>query len=55
MSVYGTGRNLAVWTDFSLGDTEGSNYGSGNAGGSAFRFFTLPQTRTWSFGVRAGF
>jgi TonB-linked SusC/RagA family outer membrane protein len=55
LSVYATGRNLKVWSDFSLGDPEGSNYGSSNAGGAAFRFFTLPQTRAWQFGMRAAF
>jgi hypothetical protein len=53
--VYLTGRNLKVWTDFSLGDPEASNYGATNPAGSAYRFFTLPQTRTWTVGVRAGF
>ncbi len=55
MSVYATARNLKVWTDFSLGDPEGSNYGSGNAGGAGFRFFTLPQTRAIVIGTRASF
>ncbi|MGH7460916.1 MAG: hypothetical protein ACREMA_07800 [Longimicrobiales bacterium] len=44
-----------MWSDFSLGDPEGSNYGSTNAGGGAFRFFSLPQTQAWTIGVRASF
>jgi TonB-linked SusC/RagA family outer membrane protein len=55
MRLFLTGRNLKVWSDFSAGDPEGSNYGSANAGGGAFRFFTLPQTRSFSLGVRAEF
>jgi hypothetical protein len=55
MSLYVTGRNLKVWSNFSLGDPEGSNYGSTNAGGGAFRFFSLPQTQAWSIGMRASF
>jgi TonB-linked SusC/RagA family outer membrane protein len=54
-TLFATGRNLRVWSDFTLGDPEGSNYGSSNAGGGAFRFFTLPQTRSWTMGVRAAF
>jgi TonB-linked SusC/RagA family outer membrane protein len=53
--VYATGRNLKVWTDFSSGDPEGSNYGASNAGGAGFRFFTLPQTRAWNLGLRTSF
>jgi hypothetical protein len=55
MTVFVTGRNLKVWSDFSLGDPEGSNYGATNAAGSAYRFFSLPQTRTFTMGVRAAF
>ena len=55
LSVFVTGRNLKVWTDFSLGDPEGSNYGAGNAGGSGFRFFTSPQTQSWTVGLRTSF
>lgn len=55
MSLYVTGRNLKVWSPFSAGDPEGDNYGGDNAGGQYFRFFPLPQTRSWVMGVRASF
>ena len=55
LSLYLSGRNLKVWTPFSYGDPDASNYGSVNAGGGAIRMFTVPNTRTWSFGVRASF
>jgi outer membrane receptor protein involved in Fe transport len=55
MSLYATARNLKVWTPFSYGDPDGSNWGSVNAGGSAWRLFTVPTTRTFSVGVRASF
>jgi TonB-linked SusC/RagA family outer membrane protein len=55
MSVYASGRNLKVWAPFSYGDPDGSNYGSVNAGGGAYRLFTVPMTRTYSLGVRASF
>jgi hypothetical protein len=55
MSVYATGRNLKVWSPFSYGDPDGSNYGSVNAGGGAYRLFTVPTTRTYSLGIRATF
>jgi hypothetical protein len=55
MSLFVSGRNLKVWTPFSYGDPDGNNYGSVNAGGVAYRLFTVPNTRTWSVGVRATF
>jgi outer membrane receptor protein involved in Fe transport len=54
-TVYLTGRNLAVWSDFSLGDPEGDVYGGQNAGGQYFRQFNAPQTRSFVFGVRTIF
>jgi hypothetical protein len=55
MSAFVTGRNLLIWAPFSYGDPDGSNYGAVNAGGSAYRFFTTPTTRTYTVGVRATF
>lgn len=54
-SVYVTGRNLKVWTDFSMGDPEGDVYGGQNAGGQFFRQFPEPQTRSWVAGIRTTF
>ncbi len=54
-SVYVTGRNLKVWSDFSLGDPEGDVYGGQNAGGQYFRQFSEPQTRSYLFGIRSTF
>jgi TonB-linked SusC/RagA family outer membrane protein len=54
-SVYMTGRNLAVWSNFSVGDPEGDVYGGQNAGGQYFRQFNDTQSRTWIFGVRTTF
>jgi hypothetical protein len=55
MSVYFTGYNLWINTDYSSGDVAGSNYGSTNAGGAAYHFFVQPSTRQYSFGVRTSF
>ena len=54
-TVYVTGRNLRVWTDFSLGDPEGDVYGGQNAGGQFFRQFNEPQTRSFVTGLRTSF
>lgn len=54
-TLYFTGRNLGVWSDFSLGDPEGDVYGGQNAGGQFFRQFSDPQTRSWVLGVRSTF
>jgi len=54
-TLYVTGRNLAVWSDFSLGDPEGDVYGGQNAGGQYFRWFSAPQTRSFVVGVRSIF
>lgn len=54
-TLYATGRNLKVWTDFSAGDPEGDVYGGANAGGQFFRQFPEPQTRSWVIGMRSTF
>ena len=53
--VYATGRNLKVWSDFSMGDPESDIYGGGNAGGQYFRQFPAPQTRAFTLGFSANF
>ena len=55
LTAYVVGNNVLVSSPFSYGDPTGSNYGSANAGGAAYRLFTTPTTRSWSFGVRANF
>ena len=55
LTLYVTGRNLKVWSDFSGGDPEGDVYGGQNAGGQFFRQFSEPQTRSWLFGARSTF
>ena len=55
LSLYVTGRNLKVWSDFSGGDPEGDVYGGQNAGGQYFRQFPEPQTRSWLVGLRSVF
>jgi len=55
MSLSASGRNLKVWTPSSKGDPDGSNFGSANAGGSSYSFFTAPQTRSYVLGLRANF
>jgi hypothetical protein len=55
MSLSASGRNLKVWTPSSKGDPDGSNYGSANAGGSSYSFFTAPQTRSYVLSLRANF
>jgi TonB-linked SusC/RagA family outer membrane protein len=54
-TVFLTGRNLRVWSDFSLGDPEGDVYGGTNAGGQYFRWFNEPQTRSFVVGFRTAF
>ena len=53
--LFVTGHNLHVWTNFSLGDPAGSNYGDTNAAGQYYHMFTSPMLRSYSFGVRANF
>jgi outer membrane receptor protein involved in Fe transport len=54
-SVYATGHNLHIWSDFSYIDPQGSNYGSTNAGGQYYHMFVSPPLRSYSFGLRASF
>jgi TonB-linked SusC/RagA family outer membrane protein len=54
-SMFISARNLAVWTNFSLGDPEGDVYGGQNAGGQYFRQYPDPQTRSFVIGLRTGF
>jgi hypothetical protein len=55
MSLYATGHNLHIWSDFSFWDPQGSNYGDTNAGGTAYHMFVSPPTKSFTFGVRANF
>lgn len=54
-TVYVTGRNLGVWSDFSMGDPEADVYGGQNAASQFFRQFPAPQTKGVTFGLRASF
>jgi hypothetical protein len=54
-TLYATGHNLHVWSDFSYGDPAGSTYGDPNAGGQYYHMFVAPPIRTFSFGLRADF
>ena len=54
-SVFVTGQNLHVWSDFSYGDPAGSNYRSTNAGGQYYHMFVAPPLRSYSIGLRASF
>ena len=54
-SMFVSARNLAVWSNFSLGDPEGDIYGGTNAGGQYFRQFNDPQTRSFIVGLRTSF
>lgn len=54
-TMFVTGRNLKVWSDFSMGDPEGDVYGGTNAGGQYFRQFNEPQTRSIVMGIRSVF
>lgn len=54
-TLYVTGRNLKVWSDFSTGDPESDLYGGDNGAGQYFRQFPAPQTRGVTVGMRAGF
>ncbi len=54
-TVYVTGRNLGVWSDFSMGDPEGDISGGVNSAWQYYRHFPAPQTKGLSFGVRTSF
>jgi hypothetical protein len=55
LDVFFSGYNLWISTDYSSGDVQGSNYGSTNAGGTAYHFFLQPSVRRYSFGIRTSF
>lgn len=54
-TVYVTGRNLHVWSDFSAGDPEADIYGGQNGATQFFRQWPAPQTRGVTIGLRASF
>lgn len=54
-TVYATGRNLGVWSDFSMGDPEADISGGFNSAWQYYRHFPAPQTRGYTFGVRTSF
>lgn len=54
-TLFVTGRNLGVWSDFSMGDPEGDVYGGSSGATQFFRQFPAPQTRGWTIGFRASF
>lgn len=53
--LYVTGRNLGVWSDFSMGDPESDVYGGSGGATQFFRQFPAPQTRGWTIGFRTSF
>lgn len=55
LSLYATGHNLLMHTNFTSGDPEGNTVGSDNAGGAALHFFNTPTTRSIAFGLRTTF
>jgi hypothetical protein len=54
-TLYVTGRNLGVWSDFSMGDPESDVYGGSSGATQFFRQFPAPQTRGWTIGFRTSF
>lgn len=54
-TLYVTGRNLAIWSDFSALDPEADVYGGSSGATQYFRQFPAPQTRGVTIGMRAGF
>ncbi len=54
-TVYATGRNLGVWSDFSMGDPEADISGGFNSAWQYYRHFPAPQTKGFTFGVRTSF
>lgn len=49
VTLSATGRNLLIWTDFSMGDPEGNILGDSNAQG--FYHEVTPSTRSYSFSI----
>lgn len=54
-TVYVIGRNLGVWSDFSMGDPEGDISGGVNSAWQYYRHFPAPQTKGLTFGIRTSF
>ena len=54
-TLYVTGRNLKIWSDFSGIDPESDVYGGSSGAGQYFRQFPAPQTRGVTIGFRASF
>ena len=54
-TVYLSGRNLGVWSDFSMGDPESDISGGRNSAWQYYRHFPGPQTKGLTFGVRTSF
>lgn len=53
LQVYVSGNNLWLWTNFSFGDPEVSNYGRGLEQGVATGQY--PYAQSFTFGINAGF
>ncbi len=53
LDIYFAGRNLLLWTDYSGVDPETNLQGSINAQG--FDYFNMPNTRTYTIGLKASF
>ncbi|MEM6379625.1 MAG: TonB-dependent receptor, partial [Bacteroidota bacterium] len=53
LQVYVSGNNLWLWTDFSMGDPEVSNYGQSLEQGVATGQY--PYASSITFGINAGF
>ena len=54
-TLYVIARNLAVWSDFSMGDPEGDISGGSNSAWQYYRHFPAPQTKGLTFGLRTSF
>jgi len=54
-TLFVTGRNLGIWSDFSALDPESDVYGGSSGASQFFRQFPAPQTRGYTIGFRAAF
>jgi hypothetical protein len=54
-TLYLSGRNLKIWSDFSMGDPESDISGGANSAWQYYRQFPGPQTRGITMGLRARF
>ena len=54
-TVFVIGRNLGIWSDFSMGDPEGDISGGVNSAWQYYRHFPAPQTRGLTVGIRTSF